>query len=93
MIKTHIAIGFLTGLAANVMGIFLYILLFSETGVEITLRDAMRNDYLGTIIALGAALNFVPFFIFLKKDLLYHARGVLLATILVAVIIAITKIL
>lgn len=93
MIKTNIAIGFMTGIAANVMGIILYILLFSETAIEQTLNDAMRNDYLGKIIALGAALNFLPFFLFLKKNLIYHARGVLLATVLTAVIIAITKIL
>lgn len=93
MIKTNIAIGFLTGIASNVTGIILYILLFSETGIEQTLKDAMRNDYLGKIIALGAALNFLPFFLFLKKNLLYHARGVLLATVITAVIIAITKIL
>lgn len=91
MIKTNIAIGFITGIAANVMGMILYILLFSETGIEQTLNDAVRNDYLGKIIALGAALNFLPFFLFLKKNLIYHARGVLLATVLTALIIAITK--
>lgn len=91
MIKTNIAIGFLTGIASNLMGMILYILIFSETGVEQTLKDAVRNDYLGKIIALGAALNFLPFFLFLKKNLIYHARGVLLATVITAVIIAITK--
>lgn len=93
MIKKNIAIGFMTGLAANLIGIMLYILLFAETGISATINDAMRNDYLGKIIALGAAFNFLPFFIFLKKDLVYHARGVLLATVLTAIVVAITKIL
>lgn len=93
MIKQNLAIGFLTGLAANLIGIILYILLFADTGFSATIRDAINNNYLGKIIALGAALNFLPFFIFLKKNLMYHARGVLLATVLTAVVVAITKIL
>lgn len=92
MIKRNVFIGFITGLSANVAGIILYILLFSDRGLDATIRDAMVNDYLGKVIALGAALNFLPFFVFLKKNLIYHARGVLLATVLTAVIIAITKI-
>ena len=91
MIKRNILIGFLTGLSANVAGIILYILLFSNQGLDETLRDAQVNDYLGKVIALGAALNFLPFFVFLKKNLIYHARGVLLATVITAVVIAITK--
>ncbi len=92
MIKRNVFIGFITGLSANVAGIILYILLFSDRGLDATIRDAMVNDYLGKVIALGAALNFLPFFVFLKKNLICHARGVLLATVLTAVVIAITKI-
>ncbi len=92
MIKRNILIGFLTGLSANLAGIILYITLFSNMGLDETLKDAYYNNYLGKIIALGAALNFLPFFIFLKKDLLYHARGVLLATVITAIGIAITNI-
>ncbi|MFO7720561.1 MAG: hypothetical protein R6W85_09010 [Gillisia sp.] len=91
MIKRKILIGFLTGIIANTVGIFLYILLFSEMDVAATIKDAFRNDYLGKVIALGAALNFLPFFLFLKKDKIYQARGVLLATILTAITIAVIK--
>lgn len=92
MIKKNIFIGFLTGLSANIVGIILYITLFSKMGLEETLQDSYYNNYLGKIIALGASLNFLPFFIFLKRNLIYHARGVLLATVLTAIIIAITNI-
>ncbi len=81
------------GILATIIGIFLYISLFSELDIKTTLIEAANNDYLGKVIALGAALNFIPFFIFIKKNEIYKARGVLLATVLVAVIIAITKIL
>ena len=91
MIKRKILLGFLTGILANTAGILLYISIFSEMDIVSTIKDALRNDYLGKVIALGAALNFIPFFIFLKKDLIFHARGVLLATLLTALIIAAIK--
>ncbi len=91
MIKKHVLIGFLIGLLANAAGIFFYILLFSKMELEATLQHAHQNDYLGKIISLGAILNFLPFFIFIKKNQIYKARGVLLATVLMAVVIAVTK--
>ncbi len=90
MIKRKILIGFLTGIFANIAGIFLYISFFSEMDIEPTIKDAIKNDYLGKVSALGAALNFLPFFVFLKKDQLYKARGVVLATVLAALFIAIS---
>jgi len=93
MIRKQVLTGLLMGILATVIGIFLYISLFSELDIKTTLIEAANNDYLGKVIALGAALNFIPFFIFIKKNEIYKARGVLLATVLVAVIIAITKIL
>lgn len=91
MIKKNIFIGFLTGLAATAVGFVLYILLFSNMDFMDTIRDARRNDYLGKLIVLGAALNFLPFFLFLKKNLIYHARGVMLSMISTAVALAIYK--
>ncbi len=91
MIKQNLLTGFLTGIAANIGGVLLYITLFSQVDIDTTLKNAVANDYLGKIIALGAVLNFLPFFVFLKKKQNYHARGVLLATVSVAVAIAIYK--
>lgn len=91
MIRINILVGFLTGLAATLSGMLLYILLFSQLGLEETIQDAIHNDYLGKIIVLGAALNFLPFFLFLKKNLIYHARGVMLAMVITAVALAIYK--
>lgn len=91
MIKQNIFTGFITGIAANIAGVLLYITIFSEVGIDRTLNDAVSNGYLGKIIALGAVFNFLPFFVFLKKKQNYHARGVLLATICVAIAVAIYK--
>ncbi|TDN95335.1 hypothetical protein DET49_102222 [Salegentibacter sp. 24] len=92
MIKQNILIGFLTGIASNIGGILLYILLFSEIGLDETLSNSIAQGYIGKLIALGAILNFLPFFIFLRKKQMYHARGVLLATMIAAIAIFISKI-
>ena len=91
MIKKEILIGFLTGIAANILGMLTYILLFSELSILETLRESLKGGFIGTLITAGAILNFLPFFYFLKKEKIYRARGVLLASILAAVVIAIIK--
>ncbi|WP_299432738.1 hypothetical protein [uncultured Aquimarina sp.] len=91
MIKKEILIGFFIGIFANTIGIILYILLFSELSITETLKAAQENNFLGSLIALGAILNLIIFFLFLKQNKPYRARGVLLATIIAAVGIAISK--
>lgn len=93
MIKKEIFLGFFIGLLANILGILFYILIFSDLNVSETLIEAYQRDFLGTLIAAGAILNFFPFFYFLNKKKAYRARGVLMATILAALCIAFIKIL
>jgi Mg/Co/Ni transporter MgtE len=92
MIKKEIFIGFIIGILANSIGILLYILLFSDLGIEETIGEAIEGDFFGILIAAGAILNFVPFFLFIKKDRIYRARGVLMASIFAALAIAVLKI-
>ena len=87
----EILIGLLIGLAANLAGIYLYIFFFSDYGLKETIIGALQNDLLGSLIALGAILNLIVFFIFIKKNQIYRARGVVLATIIAALAILISK--
>ncbi len=93
MKKEHkeIVIGFLIGLVANMAGTYLYIFFFSNLSLESTLKAAVDRDILGSLIALGAILNLGVFFIFLKKKQYYRARGVVLATVVAALVILISK--
>ncbi|MCF6306531.1 MAG: hypothetical protein L3J09_01095 [Flavobacteriaceae bacterium] len=90
-IKKEVIFGLLIGLIANVTGSYLYIYFFSDYGLEETIKNALLQDVFGNIIALGAILNLFVFFIFLKKNQFYRARGVVLATVVSAIIILITK--
>ncbi|MEL6976781.1 MAG: hypothetical protein AAGL29_15530, partial [Bacteroidota bacterium] len=67
----EILIGFIVGIIANTIGTLLYILLFSDLGISETLEAAINQGYLGSLLALGAILNLVAFFGFLriKRDL------------------------
>ena len=88
----EILIGLLIGLAANLAGIYLYIFFFfSDSGLKETIIGALQNDLLGSLIALGAIPNLFVFFIFIKKNQMYRARGVVLATIIAAMTILISK--
>lgn len=91
MIKREIFIGFFTGILTNLLGILLYILLFSDLNIRESLREAVKGDFLGTLVAAGAVLNFLPFFLFLRKEKVYRARGVLMASLLAALIMAFLK--
>jgi hypothetical protein len=51
----------------------------------------LQQGVFGNLIALGAILNIFIFFIFLKKNPLYRARGVILAVIVAAISILILE--
>ncbi len=93
-IGKEIVIGLVLGLISNLAGGYLYIFFLSKVkglSVTSTLEIALEQDMTGNIIALGALLNFVVFFVFLRKKQLYRARGVVLATLIAAIIVLISK--
>ena len=90
--KKEIAIGFAVGIIANTVGTLLYVLLFSDMSISETFQAAIEQDHMGSLLALGAILNLVAFFGFLKIRRDQRAKGVLMATILTALIILYFKV-
>ena len=92
MVKKEVFIGIIVGLIANAIGLFLAAtLLGNGDSFEKVIRAAQSEGFIGKLISLGAVLNLVAFFIFIKKKQDYRARGVLLATILVAIFTFVIK--
>lgn len=92
MIKKEVFIGLIAGLVANALGLFLAIQwLGNDDSIQESIRHSMVNGFFGKLVSIGAVLNLVLFFIFLKKKQDYRARGVLLATLLVAAITLLIK--
>ncbi|AXP81367.1 hypothetical protein CJ739_2293 [Mariniflexile rhizosphaerae] len=86
MIKKDIFVGILVGLIANGIGLFVIATLLGQGDDFITVIKAAANEgFLGKLISLGAILNLIAFFIFIKKRQDYRARGVLLITIFIAI--------
>nr|WP_299387709.1 hypothetical protein [Allomuricauda sp.] len=85
--KKEVIIGFAVGVIANTLGTLGYILLFSDLGISETFQAAIAQDHVGSLLALGAILNLVAFFGFLRLKRDHRARGVMVATLLTALVI------
>ena len=92
MIKKEIFIGFIVGLISNAIGTLIYMLLFSRYSIKESFKAANEGGHLGSLLALGAILNFLPFFGFLKINREYRAKGVLFASILCAILMLYFKV-
>jgi hypothetical protein len=86
MIRKEIFIGMFVGLIANAIGLFIATYLLGQ-GDDFTkvIEASAKEGFLGKLISLGAVLNLIAFFIFIKKKQDYRARGVLLITVFIAV--------
>lgn len=91
-VKQELIIGFIVGIIANTIGTLLYITLFSEFGLVETFQAAVQQGHVGSLLALGAILNLIAFFGFLKLRRDHRAKGVLIATILTALVILYYKV-
>jgi hypothetical protein len=89
--KKEIIFGFLIGIFANITGVILYTYFFIKYELDSAIRIAIENGTIGNIIALGAILNLFAFFILIKKRQMLRAKGVLMATILAALLVLISQ--
>ena len=90
--KKDVFIGMFIGLIANAIGLILTATLLGK-GDDFTtvIKASIAEGFLGKLISLGAILNLITFFIFIKKRQDYRARGVLLITIFIAVLTFVFK--
>ena len=82
-------IGFTIGILANAIGILAYILIFSKNSIALTLQDAYYRGYLGKLIML--LLDLAVFFFFINRYENECARGVLIASAVLTIIILILQ--
>ena len=88
--KKEVLFGLFSGFFANFLGtIITIIVLFQETNssnIFKIINDSFLDDSISKLISLGAILNLIVFFIFLKYDYEERAKGVLLATFIIAIL-------
>ncbi|WP_395054664.1 hypothetical protein [Flavobacterium sp.] len=86
MRKIDLLIGFFIGVLTTIIGTVLFLLLFTNfTKIE-DIAIIRQEGILGKVITLGAILNIFIFFILLKNNKELMARGVVLATIILAIL-------
>lgn len=90
-IKKDILKGVLVSLFATFAGIFLYLEYISRYGFYETIDLIKDGNLYGKVLSLAAIPNLFVFFIFIKKKQDNRAKGVLLATILIALTSLILK--
>ena len=75
-----------SAIISSFSGLILAILFLSENDSIIdSLKNSYYENFLGKLISLGAILNVLVFFVFIKKNQDQRAKGVLLFTIFLAI--------
>lgn len=85
MNKKDIFLGFIIGVLACVLGIFLFITFFTDFEFLIGVKSMKAEGKLAKLITLGAILDLVAFGVLLKRNKEIMARGVVLAVICIAI--------
>nr|WP_321231979.1 hypothetical protein [uncultured Psychroserpens sp.] len=92
MKNKELIIGTLIGLLASAIGLLLTLLIFGKgNSMSDSLNIAINNNVLTRLVSLGAILNLGVFFLFLKQHKDLRAKGVLIATIIVAIVTIIVR--
>lgn len=86
MSKKDLFIGLLIGLVTATLGCMLFLYFFTEARSIQDLKMVRAQGLMGKLITLGAIFNLIIFFILLKIEKELMAKGVILATILLAIL-------
>ncbi len=89
--RKEILIGVFAAILATFCGFYVYVEFVSPYGYDQTINMIAKGKLFGKVLSLAALPNLLVFFVFLKKNKDYRARGVLLATMLTAITVMILK--
>ena len=85
MRKIDLLIGFFIGIIVALIGAGLFLRFFTEVKTFSDIHIVIAQGILGKVITLGAVLNIAVFFLLLKMKKELMARGIVLATIILAI--------
>ena len=90
-ISKEVLIGILVSLLATSCGLFIYLEFVSDDTVTETFKKVREGGIFGKVLALASVPNLFVFWVFLKKNQDYRARGVLIATVAIALVTLVLK--
>lgn len=83
--RIHVIYGFILGMALTFFGMYFYVTMFVGGEFNESIVAIKSQNNFGKVIALGSIPNLFAFFLLLKKNREMWARGVVLATIALAI--------
>lgn len=86
IILKDLIIGFFIGLIVTVLGCYLFLKFYTQYEFIEGINAIKSEGYLGKLIALSAVLNVLAFFVLLKFNKEIIARGIVFATIFLAIL-------
>lgn len=90
----RLSLGLILGIVIPLLGfLVIYFTKVYPTGILKLFTNPQLKPALPKLLSLCVILNLLLFFIFIRKNFLYSARGVLMATFIMAFFILILKIL
>ncbi len=85
-------IGIITGIIAPLIGVIIFYLInFSNETILNFLTESVKNKLLSPLLSLCAIINLGLFYLYLHFNYLYNARGVILSTLILGLVIVIIK--
>jgi len=89
--RKEILVGIVVGLLATLLGFYIYVEFVLNGSFQESLVVINNKNLYGQILSIAAIPNLLVFFIFIKKKQDYRARGVLIATFIVAFLILVSQ--
>ena len=92
MKNKNVIIGIVIGLVCSIVGLLLVLLFFGQgNSLSDSLHIALSQGVFTKLMSMGAILNLAAFFLFIQTDQDSRAKGVLIATVIVAITTLIIK--
>ncbi len=86
MKKIELLYGLIIGLLSDFIGGYLFITLFTQHNFTNGIQLLKNGGHMGKLVALGAILNLIIFFILLKMNKELMARGIILSMFVLTII-------
>ncbi len=81
--------GFLTGLFTPVAGFWMYCKLVLKTDVDVAYKQLLAGNLLTQVIAISVLANILPLFVYNRRGENDQLKGVVVASVLYAVVISV----
>ena len=85
MKKIDILFGMLLGLLTAFAGMYVFVTLNTDYEFATAVQSLKTEGQLGKLITVGTVLNLIVFFVLLKLNREMMARGIVIATVLLAI--------